>query len=154
MANLTWDDVREMQAAGARHRIAHRQPSRSGRHRAGRSTPRIGRFQKNAGRHAAAGPVRFLAYPFGGRNNFRPEYLPLARSLGYEACFSAYGGFVEPQLRGQILPREAMPYFRSLSHLGTVSIWLPRLVLSIQAASRGAVTLPRETNDIALNDCE
>ena len=61
-------------------------------------------------------PVRWFAYPFGGRDNFRPEYLPLAQEMGYEACFSALSGFIQPQTRG-ILPREAMPYFRSLLNL-------------------------------------
>ncbi len=116
MANLTWDDVREMQQLGhdiESHTVSH---------------PDLGAISPDEARTELADskkmlentlqcPVRYLAYPFGGRNNFRPEYLPLARSLGYEACFSAYGGFAEPSVRGQILPREAMPYFRSLGYL-------------------------------------
>ena len=42
---------------------------------------------------------------------------PLAQEIGYEACFSALSGVIEPHHRGQILPREAMPYFRSLTNL-------------------------------------
>ena len=60
--------------------------------------------------------LRF-AYPYGGKNNFRPEFLPITREIGYEACFSALNGFIRPNMRGQILPREAMPYFRSLTNL-------------------------------------
>ena len=62
-------------------------------------------------------PVRFLAYPYGGRNNFRPEYQALAQSLGYEGILSCFGGFIDRPMRGKILPREAMPYFRSLTQL-------------------------------------
>jgi len=35
----------------------------------------------------------------------------MTRELGYEACFSALSGFIQPNMRGQILPREAMPCF-------------------------------------------
>jgi len=41
----------------------------------------------------------------------------MTRELGYEACFSALSGFIQPNMRGQILPREAMPCFRSLTNL-------------------------------------
>jgi peptidoglycan/xylan/chitin deacetylase (PgdA/CDA1 family) len=116
MPNLTWDEVRAMQRLGhaiESHTVSH---------------PDLGIIDANEARAELADSkktlenklgqaVRYLAYPYGGRNNFRPEYLPLARSLGYEACFSAHGGFVQPGLRGQILPREAMPYFASLTHL-------------------------------------
>ena len=61
--------------------------------------------------------VRWFAYPFGGPSNFRPEYHALARDIGYQATFSAQSGFIRPHMRDQILPREAMPYFRSLTNL-------------------------------------
>jgi peptidoglycan/xylan/chitin deacetylase (PgdA/CDA1 family) len=116
MANLTWDDIREMLALGhdiESHTVSH--PD-LGVIDAAEVRTELADSKKKL-EDALKRPVRYLAYPFGGRNNFRPEYLPLARSLGYEACFSAHGGFVEPSHRGQILPREAMPYFRSLGGL-------------------------------------
>jgi len=61
--------------------------------------------------------VRWFAYPFGGREHFKPEYLQLVRDAGYEGCVSAYGGCVRPGMKGQILPREAVPYFKHLTHL-------------------------------------
>src|SRR5207248_538149 len=61
--------------------------------------------------------ARWFAYPFGGRGNFRSEYLSLAHAAGYEACFSGFGGFLRPGMQGQLLPREAVPYFRSLVNL-------------------------------------
>ncbi len=43
------------------------------------------------------GPVALFSYPYGRTENFRPEYAELARSCGYEAIFSAYGGFVRTE---------------------------------------------------------
>jgi peptidoglycan/xylan/chitin deacetylase (PgdA/CDA1 family) len=116
MANLTWDDLKEMQHLGheiGSHTVSHpdlgvldRADARS--ELADSKKMLEGRLQR---------PVRWFAYPFGGPSNFRPEYWPLAKELGYEACFSAMSGFIQPHHRGQILPREAMPYFHSLTNL-------------------------------------
>lgn len=130
MPNLTWDDVREMKQLGhdfGSHTVSH---ADLGTVNADEARIELAdskrKLEDTLGR-----PVRFLAYPFGGRNNFRPEYLPLARSLGYEACFSCFGGFVDPHMRGQILPREAMPYFHSLTqlevHLSGCMTWFHQL---------------------------
>ena len=116
MANLTWADIKEMQQLGheiGSHTVSHPDlgvldPAETRRELAD---------SKKTLEDALQRQVRWLAYPFGGRNNFRPEYLPLALELGYEACFSALSGFIQPHLRGQILPREAMPYFQSLTNL-------------------------------------
>ena len=62
-------------------------------------------------------PVRWFAYPFGGRQNFRPERLPLVYEAGYEACFSGFGGFVYPRKAEPVVPREPVPCFRSLLNL-------------------------------------
>ena len=115
MPNLSWRDVREMQQLGheiGSHTVSHPDlgvlPAKKARHELSDSKKTLeDRLQR---------PVRWFAYPFGGRDNFRPEYLPLAQEMGYEACFSAVSGFIQPQMRG-ILPREAMPYFRSLLNL-------------------------------------
>jgi peptidoglycan/xylan/chitin deacetylase (PgdA/CDA1 family) len=61
--------------------------------------------------------VRWFAYPYGGRANFRREYLPLLDEAGYEGCVSACPGFIRPGSDDRILPREAVPYFRSVLHL-------------------------------------
>jgi peptidoglycan/xylan/chitin deacetylase (PgdA/CDA1 family) len=116
MANLTWDDIKEMQSLGhsfGSHSVSH---------------PDMGTIDADAARIEFADSkrtledclgqaIRFFAAPYGGRGNFRPEYLPLAHELGYDACFSAVTGFIQPNLRGQVLPRVAMPYFRSLLNL-------------------------------------
>jgi peptidoglycan/xylan/chitin deacetylase (PgdA/CDA1 family) len=39
-------------------------------------------------------PVNLVSYPYGKRSNIRPEVVELARRSGYEAMFSAYGGYV------------------------------------------------------------
>jgi peptidoglycan/xylan/chitin deacetylase (PgdA/CDA1 family) len=116
MANLTWNDVQQIQQLGheiGSHTVSHPDLGVVG--------PVTARRELTDSKHTLQDklqrPVRWLAYPFGGRNNFRPEYLPLAQELGYEACFSALSGFIQPHMAGQILPREAMPYFRSLTNL-------------------------------------
>jgi peptidoglycan/xylan/chitin deacetylase (PgdA/CDA1 family) len=62
-------------------------------------------------------PVRWFAYPYGGPHHLRPEYVPLIRETGYDGGLSAFGGFVRPGIDDQVLPREAVPYFKSLLHL-------------------------------------
>lgn len=116
MPNLSWDEIQEIKRLGheiGSHTVSH---------------PDLGVIGPDQARHELAESkktlenrlgrsVRWFAYPFGAKNNFRQEYLPLVYELGYDACFSALRGFIEPGMRGQILPREAMPYFRSLTHL-------------------------------------
>jgi peptidoglycan/xylan/chitin deacetylase (PgdA/CDA1 family) len=116
MANLRWGEIKEMQQMGheiGSHTVSHPDLGVLGL----TETRRELADSKKTLEDTLQRPVRWLAYPFGGRNNFRPEYLPLAQELGYEACFSALSGFIQPHMRGQILPREAMPYFRSLTNL-------------------------------------
>ena len=116
MANLTWDDLKEMQALG--HEIGSHTVSHADFGVIDAAQARIElRDSKQTLEDRLGRPVRYFAYPFGGRHNFRAEYLPLVREAGYEACFSAFGGFVQPHIRNHILPREAAPYFRSLLHL-------------------------------------
>ncbi len=116
MPNLDWKDVHEMQQLG--HEIGSHTVSHAD---LGAITEKRARLEladsKKTLEDNLQRPVRWFAYPYGGKNNFRPEFLPLTRELGYEACFSALNGFIRPNMRGQILPREAMPYFRSLTNL-------------------------------------
>jgi len=116
MPNLSWSDIKEMQHLGHQigsHTVSHPDLGLISRNDALRE---LADSKKTLEDTLGAG-VEYFAYPFGGRNNFRPEYLPIAYELSYKACFSAFGGFVQPHMKGQILPREAMPYFRSLAHL-------------------------------------
>ena len=62
-------------------------------------------------------PPRWFAYPFGARENLKPEYVPLIAEAGYDGAVSAFGGRVRPGGDPRVLPREATPYFRSLEHL-------------------------------------
>jgi peptidoglycan/xylan/chitin deacetylase (PgdA/CDA1 family) len=57
--------------------------------------------------------VRWFAYPFGGVNNFRREWLPLLEEAGYEGCLSAHGGFIYRDTHTAILPRQAATGFDS-----------------------------------------
>jgi peptidoglycan/xylan/chitin deacetylase (PgdA/CDA1 family) len=116
MPNLTWDEVREMADLGfefGSHTVNHCDLGAVGLEDAchelfaSRQTllSRLGR------------PVRWFAYPFGGPQHLRPEYVPLIAEAGYEGAVSAYGGFVTPGCDGRVLPRQSVPYFRSVAHL-------------------------------------
>ena len=116
LPQLTWDDIREMARLGMEigsHTVTHADFGAIDLDgaRAELVESRIV-LQERLGR-----PVRWFAYPFGGRHNLRPEYIPLIRQAGYEGAVSAYGGFVWPGSDDQVLPREAVPYFHSLLHL-------------------------------------
>jgi peptidoglycan/xylan/chitin deacetylase (PgdA/CDA1 family) len=116
MANLTWDDVHEMMALGheiGSHTATHVDlaavPVELARQELINSKKTL---ESRLGRAA-----RWLAYPYGGQNNFRADRLELVKEAGYEGCLSGFGGFVYPHLEQPIVPREAVPYFRSVLNL-------------------------------------
>jgi peptidoglycan/xylan/chitin deacetylase (PgdA/CDA1 family) len=116
MSNLTWDDVRRIVALG--HEIG----SHTAHHvDLGAIGPDKARFEMEDSKRRIedrlSRPVRYLAYPFGQRCHFKPEYLPLAKELGYEAVLSGFGGAVWPHMKDTILPREPAPSFPSLLNL-------------------------------------
>jgi len=117
LPNLTWDDVREMADLGfeiGSHTVSHPDMGRVSRAEARRELVESREtLQKQLGR-----PVRWFAYPFGGRGHFQTELLSVVVEAGYEACFSAHGGFVRPDGDPRLLPREAVPYFKNVRHLG------------------------------------
>jgi peptidoglycan/xylan/chitin deacetylase (PgdA/CDA1 family) len=116
MPNLTWNDIKEMQQLGheiGSHSVTHPDFGTLGRTVATRELAE----SKWTLEDKLKTPTRWFAYPFGARQNFKPEYLSLTQEIGYEACFSAIRGFVQTGMRGQILPRESMPYFQSLDNL-------------------------------------
>ncbi len=116
MPNLTWDDVRLMVQMG--HSIGSHSVSHAD---FGLINGEEARFELEESKRTLEDrletPIRWFAYPYGGAANFRSVYWPLAQELGYDLCFSAMRGFVQPNNRGQIMPRIAMPPFRSFAHL-------------------------------------
>lgn len=110
MANLSWDDVDEMRRLGfsfGSHTVTH---------------PDLGTTSleqtywelvesKAVLEDRLGSPVRYLAYPFGGINNFRAAWVPLLAEIGYEGCVSGYGGFVARGAIGAVLPRVPVPSF-------------------------------------------
>lgn len=116
MPNLGWDDVREMVRMGfevGSHTVSHANLGEVEEDRAREElTTSRAVLERELGR-----PVRWFAYPFGGPNDLRPEFVPLIRELGYEGALSAFGGLIRPGMDDRVLPREAVPYFRSVSHL-------------------------------------
>jgi len=116
LPNLTWQQVREMVALGhdiGSHTVNHVNMGEVDLGVAWNelTTSRL-MIEDQVGR-----ACRYFAYPFGGPQHFRPEFLPLLEQAGYEGGVSAFGGFVRPGCDDRLLPREAVPYFKSLSHL-------------------------------------
>ncbi|MBI3406770.1 MAG: polysaccharide deacetylase family protein [Planctomycetes bacterium] len=116
MPNLTWDEVREIADLGheiGSHTVSHPDLAKISEEVMRRELiASRQRIEAEIGRR-----VRWLAYPFGGRANFRAERLPIVYEAGYEACFSGYGGFVDPSVKGKVIPRDAVPCFDSLLNL-------------------------------------
>lgn len=116
LANLTWDDVRTMSRLGfeiGSHTVTHPDMGRITREEARRELAE----SKTVLEDQLEREVRWFAYPFGGQDNFRPEWLPLLREAGYEGCVSGYGGFLCPDPAAEMLPRIAVPSFQDERHL-------------------------------------
>lgn len=116
MANLSWDEVREMAEMG--HEIGSHTATHADLGQVSEDDMRRELIESRARIQQEVGkPVRWLAYPFGLKVNFRAERLPIVYETGYEAVFSGYGGAVDPSQRSGVIPREAAPCFRSLLNL-------------------------------------
>jgi peptidoglycan/xylan/chitin deacetylase (PgdA/CDA1 family) len=112
MPNLSWDDVRAMARMGfevGSHTVTHANMAAVSPEQARRELveSRI-TLEAQLGR-----PVRWFAYPFGGREHFRPELLPLVEEAGYEGVLSGFGGFAYRDSPDPIVPRENVPSFGS-----------------------------------------
>jgi peptidoglycan/xylan/chitin deacetylase (PgdA/CDA1 family) len=117
MPNLGWDDLREMVRLGhevGSHTATHADMGRVSMEEARRE---LAESKRTIEDHLGL-PVRWFAFPFGAKANC-PEGR-LSRVLcetGYEASFSAHGGFIYRDMPAEILPRQPVPCFRSLIHL-------------------------------------
>jgi peptidoglycan/xylan/chitin deacetylase (PgdA/CDA1 family) len=116
LANLSWEDVRAMARLGfeiGSHTLTHPNLAALALEEARREMVESKRLiEEQVGR-----PVRWLAYPFGEREHFRDELLPVVAEAGYAGCLSGHGGFIQPGMDGLLLPREPVSYFRSLLNL-------------------------------------
>jgi peptidoglycan/xylan/chitin deacetylase (PgdA/CDA1 family) len=140
MPNLSWDDVREMVQLGheiGSHTVSHADLGKLDADAARRELVESKQtLEQQLGR-----PVRWFAHPFGGRQNFRAEHLPLVYEAGYDACFSGHGGFVDVRAHESVLPRVAVPSFRTLLDL---EIYLTGCLEWLYALKRqvGMITCP------------
>jgi peptidoglycan/xylan/chitin deacetylase (PgdA/CDA1 family) len=113
MANLTWDEVREMAHMG--HEIGSHTVNHVNLGTASYQEARTELFDSKAILEKQLDrKARWFAYPFGGMTDFRPEYAPLVEEAGYDGCLSGYGGFVYPGADGRILPRDSSPLYQDL----------------------------------------
>jgi peptidoglycan/xylan/chitin deacetylase (PgdA/CDA1 family) len=113
MANLTWDDVREMVRMG--HEIGSHTVNHVNLGTASYEEARTELFESKAVLEKQLDrKVRWIAYPYGGKDDFRPEAAALVEEAGYEGCLSGYGGFVYPGANGRILPRDSSPVYQGL----------------------------------------
>jgi peptidoglycan/xylan/chitin deacetylase (PgdA/CDA1 family) len=116
--NLSWQEVRALAQAGfeiGSHTLTHPNLAQLPLAEARREIEDSRKvLEDQLGR-----PVRWFAYPFGGREHFREELLPLVAQAGYEGCLSGYGGFVQRGMTGLMLPRQPvpMPAFANLLYL-------------------------------------
>jgi peptidoglycan/xylan/chitin deacetylase (PgdA/CDA1 family) len=71
-----------------------------------RGEPVAGLDRSEAGRICGGTrPIRYASFPFGGTKNIRPEVVSLIREAGYDALFSAHGGFVDSTTELYNIPR-------------------------------------------------
>jgi peptidoglycan/xylan/chitin deacetylase (PgdA/CDA1 family) len=89
---MTWDMVREMRAAGMAiggHSVQHPILSRLGREEQEREILGAGeRIRAEVGE-----PMRWFAYPVGGRHAFNADTRRLLAQAGVELAFTYYGGY-------------------------------------------------------------
>ncbi len=116
MANLAWDNVREMVRMG--HEIGSHTVSHINLGTASCNEARKELVESKAVlERQLEGKVRWFAYPYGGIKDLRPETAALVEEAGYEGCLSGYGGFIYPGADGRILPRDSSPCYQEMLNL-------------------------------------
>jgi peptidoglycan/xylan/chitin deacetylase (PgdA/CDA1 family) len=150
LANLSWDEVREMADLGfeiGSHSVTHPDFGTIAAAQARQEfVESRACLEDQLGRR-----VRWFAFPFGMRQNFRLEWLRLAEDAGYEGVVSAYGGSIRRGDAAQVLPREAVPFFDSVLqlelHLAGCLFWFYRLKRRLSPRLRPASALDKVRND-------
>jgi peptidoglycan/xylan/chitin deacetylase (PgdA/CDA1 family) len=115
---LSWDQVRRMTSSGFRfgnHTANHANlgtvPIEIARHEI---TTAITDLRRELG---AVGSEKWLAYPFGRRDNLAQQVASEFPKLGIQFCFSAYGGTCGIDTHPHAIPRTGISHGSSLLHL-------------------------------------
>ena len=93
MPNLTWQEVRELTNLGheiGSHTVTHADLAKTTVDQFRRELTESKRTLEDR----LERPVRWLAFPFGGREHVCPERLPLVYEAGYQGCVSAISGLI------------------------------------------------------------
>lgn len=130
LPNLSWDDLRQMAAWGheiGSHSVSHPDFGTLNDAEALREMVDSRReLQRKLNRE-----IDWFAFPFGDGRHYRPHQARLAAEAGYKGTFSAVAGFIEGDMTGQILPRQAVTYFHNLTqlelHINRSLDWVYRL---------------------------
>src|SRR5262249_458148 len=116
MPNLNWDELRRIADLG--HEIGSHTVTHSNMAELDDMAARRELIESKSMLEAQLSrPVRWFAYPFGGRHDFGQDQLPLVREAGYDGVFSGFDGFVYRDDKNPIVPRDAVPQFDSLLNL-------------------------------------
>lgn len=101
---MSWEQAREMHAMGfeiGHHTWSHpnlgTEPIASAPRELGDSKAKL--------EDELGAPVVHFAYPFGGKQNIRPEWIDAAREAGLETTFSCHGGLVRTGVDPYHIPR-------------------------------------------------
>jgi peptidoglycan/xylan/chitin deacetylase (PgdA/CDA1 family) len=116
LANLTWDDLQEMILLG--HEIGSHTVNHIDLGKASAEELRYELVESKAVLEKLLGRrVRWLAYPFGGKDHFGPQAAAVAKEAGYQGWLSGHGGFIHPGCDPWLMPRDAAPCYQNLLNL-------------------------------------
>lgn len=115
---MSWDDVRSLRRQGftiGAHTVTHVDLGKVDLETAEREIRESKiRLERELGE-----PIEHFSFPYGRRDNIRPETLDLVKRAGFVSCVSAYGGFLSHDDEPFGLEREPIsPWYSTPYHFG------------------------------------